>query len=81
MSLRCHFSKVSGVTTVATCANRFRSSRLAFAARLRVVAEANSPVAELRAKHSVLFAQVLDYVFLLLIHPSGNSYKKKSERV
>ncbi len=46
-----------------------------------VVDEANSPVAELRAKYSVLFAQVLDCVFLLLIHPSGDSHKKKSKRV
>jgi hypothetical protein len=46
-----------------------------------VVGETNSAVAELRAKHSVLFAQVLNCVFLSLTHPSSDGHKKKSEGV
>ncbi|MCU1262090.1 MAG: hypothetical protein JWO80_4975 [Bryobacterales bacterium] len=36
------------------------------------ISEAKSPVAELIAKHSVLFAQILDRVLSLLIHPSSD---------
>jgi hypothetical protein len=46
-----------------------------------VVGEANSPVAELRAKHSVLFAQVLDWVFLPLIHPSATAMRRNRNEV
>jgi hypothetical protein len=48
---------------------------------LRLPSLLNSAVAELRAKHSVLFAQVFDCIFLPLIHPSSDGHEKKSERV
>jgi hypothetical protein len=38
-----------------------------------VIAEPQTSVAELFAKNTVLFAQVLDHVKLALIHPSGDS--------
>ena len=38
-----------------------------------VLSGANSLVAELRVKHSVLFTQVVDCVLLLLIYPSSDS--------
>ncbi len=48
---------------------------------LRLPSLLNPALAELRAKHSVLFAQVFDCIFLPLIHPSSDGHEKKSERV
>ncbi len=46
-----------------------------------VVGQAKPPAAELSPQDSVLLPQILDGMLLLLIHPSGNSYKQKAERV
>jgi hypothetical protein len=44
-----------------------------------MVIEAQSPIAELLAKHSVLLARVVNDLQLALIHPSGNGDQQKAE--
>src|SRR6266567_2465039 len=46
-----------------------------------VVGEAKAAVAELSPKHAVLFAQVLDSMLLMLIHPARDRYQHKAKRV
>jgi hypothetical protein len=46
-----------------------------------MVTEAQSPIAELLAKHPVLLAKVVNDLQLALVHPSGNGDQQKTEWV
>jgi hypothetical protein len=43
-----------------------------------IVSEAKAAVVEPSPKHPVLFAQILDGVLLMLIHPAGDRYQQKA---
>ena len=71
---------MSGVTIVATCARSRRPRRRAKDSQAPpfVVSEPDALVAQLRLQDSVLFAQVLDDLVLLVLEPAD---KKRDEQV
>src|SRR4051794_184528 len=78
ISFRCHASRVSGVTKLATSARSLRPKPLARTAnRRRWFIEPHSTVTELFPQHSILFSQVLDRLLPALIHPSGNRHEQE----
>ena len=46
-----------------------------------IVSESQPSLAQLFAKHSILFSQVFDRLELVLIYPSGERDQKKPERI
>src|SRR3954447_18114448 len=72
ISLQCQASRVSGVTRVTTSARSLRPKPLARTAKRRRWSSVNRKRrSELFAQDSVLFAQILDYILLPLIDPTG----------
>jgi len=83
VSLRCHRSRVSGVTMVAIIGKHL--SRQGFgphrqATPLIVIEPQRSPP-ELFAENSVYLSQVVDDLLLLMIHPSSHGDQQQPKRI
>jgi hypothetical protein len=68
---------------VAISAKSFRPNPLGFGRQptALVIVETQSPAAELFAKNTVLFAQILDHLQLVLVHPPGHGNEHEPERI
>jgi len=71
INLRCHASKVSGVTCVATFGNTLRPRDLAFLRKPPPLIVSEALSLQLSAENTVFFSQVFNRILLLLIGPPG----------